>query len=468
MSYFTNTTAGTQELFDNSLLIPQIANYYDWSRLRNNSQFFAVMNNTGNITPTGDTELTIVDETDLTHKFELAAAQVVDIPALNSESTAFINLNTIAGITGLNGVFQVGDAFLIRGQADTVAGGRTATDHIDAIVRVTDVNSSGHVKFTTLYITPLSGTSYPTARLGKVSTTTNMTTVFLNYKIDEYDGDAPNPESIRPSFYYNYMQMFRRPYGKGIVEASHTTKYDNSIEYLGLMEMDQLMMQMSRALLFSQWGRPAAATSYHESVATYADGGTGNDYGVMMGIPGFLGTNSLSASSQCIYQVDTGTGVDFWNLRNWANSFTTGNTLKYGITSPTFADKIARAAYAVGYRPMDGVIEFPRWKWQYQEYNLGAIQLRLIVDRNLEWMTPKVYDSVNSRTVAQKNLLFAIDPQYFKMFYHQNKYLGVMAPGVYDIDTTNGSHKKKKEVKSAFSCMLSHKSAHGVYGITNA
>lgn len=468
MSYFTSPTAGTQELFDNTLLIPQIANYYDWGRLYTNSQFTALMNNLGNIAPAGDTEITFNDETDLTHKFTMATGQTMTIPAINAESAAFINLNTFTGLTTINGLYQVGDAFQVRAQVDVTAGNRTAADAVDIILRVTDVNSSGHVKFTTLYVTTDSAGAYTTCVIGNSTTAANMLPVFLQTKIDEYDGDAPNVESIRPSQYYNYMQMMRFPYGKGIVESSHTTKYDNSLDYLGLMEMDRLLMEMNRVLIFNPHGRAAAATSYNESSSALADGGTGADYGMCNGLTGLLNADALSASTTSPYRVDTGTSVDFWNLRAWANDFTTGNMVKYGLTSPSFADKIARAAYSVGYVPTTGSIEFPRWAWQYKEYDLGAIKLRLVVDRNMEWFTPKVRDTVNSRNVGQKNLLFAIDPEYFKIFYHQNKYLGVMAPGVYDIDTTNGSHKKKKECKVAFSCALWKKSAHGIYGLTNS
>ena len=458
MAYMTNPGEGTRELWDNDLLIPQIANYYDWGRLQMDSQFFAVMTNFGLADAINNTEVEIVGTAEYTNRLSVASGQTILIPAINSESAAYINFDTVSGTTGYRGIYQVGDAFYVRGDADGTEANRTDGDQVEAIVRISDVDSSGDYKLTTLWVTKDSASAYAAATL-------DTNTTLLNTKIDDFDGDAPDIELLRPDIGYNYMQMFRVPFGTGFVEKSQKHKYDNSMAYQGQISQDKIMMQINRALLFSTFGRNAASTATRETSSGLADGGTGLDYGHMKGLAGFLGANALG-SSDVISQIDTGSSVDFWNLRDWATGFTVGGMIKYAVCAPSFANDIARAAYDAGFRQVEGSIQFPRFEFKYKEYDLGVIRLRIIVDRNLEWMSPVVYDGTNY--AAAKKFLFAVDPQYFKIHFHNNDELGIMAPSLYKINTTNNSHKDKREWKAALTCALRKPQAHGIYGVTGS
>lgn len=463
MSYFTTPQAGTQEIFDNDLFIKQVANANDWSRLYQNSTFAATLLNMGQMEAYDSTEIIINTVTDATHKFSIADGQSVAIPNINSISTSFIDLDTLSGVSGVNGKFRVGEGFICHGESNGTGAAWTDADRLTAILRVEEVNAAGWIKWKTLDIT-VDGSSTKTGTTVDYGASTPHT-VFLACNIDEYDGDAPDVVYLRPENTTNAMQMFRVPFGQGMVADSVPKVYDGSMGYNSLIWLDQLYMKMNRALLFNTIGRPAAATSYQENNSGLADGGTGADYGITKGLAGFLGVNDLSAVD-VIGQVDTGTGVDFWNMRSWADQFSTGGTYKYAFTSAKMSTLIAKAAVEVGQDWQPFSIQFPRFTLSGMEYDMGTFRMRVIVDRNFGWAGPSVSDGTN--TAKHEKYLFLIDPEYAKAYFHKNKTMGVMAPRIYDVGTTNGSHLMKKEAKAMMGFALWRESAHGVYGITGS
>ena len=458
MTLFTNPGAGTSELFNSELLQDQVANMYNWGRLQSNSRFFSLFSNIGVGQSFENTEFEIVGTADYNTKITLAASQSLAVAAINAES-AFIDMDTAFGVSGLNGSYKVGDAFVGFGYCSAATGSRSAGDRLNLTLLVSDVNSLGLPKFKTMYITKNGSGAYTAATM----TQANGGLTLILTKIDELDGDAPDIELLRPTIDYNCMQMFRVPYGQGKVAGSAKTKYDNSLAYQSLIEQDKLFRMIDAALLFGQKNRPAnTMTSFRESSSGIADGGTGEDRSLMKGLAGFLGIEDLSASS-VVSQIDSGSDVDFWSLKSWASNFVVGNEMKYAFAGSAFADKLEQAAARVHQYPIDGEISFPRITFQFKEYNLGNITIRVIRNRNMEVMGQKVYDGTSH--ASPTHYMMVIDPEYFKINYHANAYFGIMAPSLYDIDVTNNSHKDKKEWKACLSCSLWKPQAHGVYGI---
>jgi hypothetical protein len=462
MAFFTNPGAETQELFSGELLQEQVRNRYDWGRLNQGSPFHALLANV-RVGSLAETSYMINNEYDFPHKMTLDSAQTTFIPALNAESPVFIDLNAKFVESSLNGSFQVGDCFQVRGEADGTEAGRTDADQIEALVRISEVNGSGHVKWVTLDITADNNSALTTGATLDTGATTNAT--FLLTKCDEYSGDSPNPISLYTDYNYNFMQMIRMPFIKSKINT--TTTYDNSLEYLGLNVMDQLMMAIERQIVFSKNGRPADATT---DVSRSTIGGTGADYGTTNGLAGYMGLHNLAATTnRTIQQIEAGTTVDFWDLRDWAVKFDKGG-VKWALTSPSFANLLAKTALEFGAKWQPMSVQFPQFKLDYIQYDLGVVKINVITSRQLEYASPIVVGSDSggtARTAAHKNFLLAIDPSYIELLYHQSK-MGIMAPSFHDVMIANNPHSDKKEAKACFSLSMWNQSAHGVFGITGA
>ena len=416
----------TYTLSNASLLIPQVANKYNWAEMYRNSTFYTLLNQLGMIDAfKGDFKVEINKTTGRASIY--TTTNTLTVSNTVGGSSAALDLETLVGFP--SGMVRVGTAFHIRGTVGS-------TD-VTAQVRVASGSAGAWVVETV-------------AKEGTVGAFVTGAKVILS-DVAEYGGSAPESEDFYPTQDSNVMQMFDLAFGKNMVALSQTTKFDNSLEYLGLEIQDRLFRMINNQLLFGVAAREPQS---------------GKDYGVMKGLPAFMGLADTSAvTNGVVGKVDTGTTVDFWNLVDWLNARTMGSERLLCITSPSFATKIAKAAAAVNETARTVTVEFPRVSITKKEYSVGDHILSIVTDRNLESASPKFTDWTN--TAAHQNMLFAIDTDNFKLSYHDNAELGLMTPSIRDIEQVRDKRVKERHMTAALSCAMWKLPSHGAYGITN-
>jgi len=420
-------------LMENKAIIERNRNHSDWLGSMDDSALFVLLNNIGLISAEGNVKFGVNQTTGLPDDFVLAGTvqaparaqgQIDDHAASNPSSP--MNLENLIGI----------DEFAIRvGMTFNLSQGANY-----ASIRV-DSGSTHSWSIRTLSSSAPAGvdmdfTSGSLAMLGDSAV---------------YRAGAPEAQEFAPSREYNVMQMFDLAWGNEMVANSQNTKYDNSIVLQGREQMKRLHKMMNRAMIYN---------------TDYKIPGLGTDNnGQMKGIAGWLGINNTEdfGAYDPVTKIDSGTTVDFWNLRAWADRFTMGNKNKLAVTSAAFSTKLAQAAASVGETVRTKTIEFPRFNAFIRTIDLGNIVLNLIVDRNLDKFTPYMYDG----TLAgrQKDMLIAIDRDSFKIQYHDNDKLGLLTPTVREVKSINDERMVKMHALSAMSTALWKKPAHGVYAL---
>ena len=415
----------SQELYTDDDVVVKASNYYNWGGIKDDAAFYTFLNNLGMVESEGNIKFEINQSKSLRDRFATDAAFTL---AAVDAVTAGVDLE-VAFNPAPDFALRVGMAFHVIG---TIAG----TANSQALFRI-DSGSANSWNIRTL-----SGTA------GEISTTATI----LVSDIAEYSAGSPAPQEFKPSRSYNVMQMMDMAYGNGMVANSQDTKYDNSIDYQGREVQNELMIAMNRALLMNTTARMPVS---------------GQDYGVMQGLPGFFNLSDTSGITDGVTgKVDSGVSVDFWNMRAWADSFTVGNRSKLAITSAHFSTEIAKAAAEAGETVRTKEIAFPRFNAMVRQIDLGNITLNLIVDRNLDVAAPIFSDGTN--TAAYNKMLFAVDRDSFKLKYHLNKKLGLLMPTVRDVAPTNDERTTKKHILTGFSCAAWKLPSHGAYGITGS
>jgi len=411
------------DLYDDSDIVVKTRNYYNWGGIKDDASFYTFLNNLGMIEAEGNI------------KFEINQSQSMRDRFLTDVAFTLAAVDSVETGINLEAAFSPAPDFALRvGMAFHVIGTIGGTANSQALFRI-DAGSANSWTIRTL-----SGTA------GEISTGATL----LVSDIAEYTAGSPNPIEFKPSRDYNVMQMMDMAYGNGMVANSQDTKYDNSIDYQGREVQNELMIAMNRALLMNTTARMPVAG--------------GQDYGVMKGLPGFFGLSDTSGVTDGVVgKVDTGSSVDFWNLRSWADSFTVGNRNKLAVTSAHFSTEIAKAAAEAGETVRTKEIAFPRFNAMVRQVDLGNITLNLIVDRNLDVAAPIFSDGTN--TAASNKMLFAIDRDAFKLKYHNNKKLGLLMPTVREVAPTNDERSTKKHIITGFSCAAWKLPSHGAYGI---
>ncbi len=450
MTLYTNPSAGVQDLFDNERFVEQVANFYNWNRLYSNASFFTLLMNLGKVGFQNSTEVLINTDTELPNYFTGAAGNSIAIPGLDKTSSSFIDLNTFAGETNLD-EFHIGDAFFVKGTSDGTGAGSDG-DVIEALVRIVDI-SSGNVKFKTLQMTDDSTTD-------DVLDDDEVTVEFIRTKIDEYSNDAPDYTKFRPGKDYNHFCMKRLSLGASKVELASEATYDNSLNPMMMDQNDMLNMYIDRDILYSKTSRPAADSAFRGGT------GTGGDYGIMKGIPGFLGCDDLS-SSDAISSIVAAGEFDYWKLAEFAAKFTIGNSMKWAICSPSFSVKLAKVALeSMDVSVANRTIEFPRFTLNYKQYTIGPITFNVIIDRNLARFTPVISDGTN--TVDGDQFMFVVDDEFIELLFFDLKANGgIMSPKLVDLrpENQNGTLAEKYEWRSMPSMKMSRIGAHGVFGV---
>jgi len=414
-------------------IVEKTLNQQDWLGSLDDAYLFTLLNNLGMVGAEGNVKFGVNQTTGLPDDYTLAAtltapaktaAQIAAHGSSNPSSA--MDLETILGISEF--AIRVGMAFNLS-QAAKYAVVRVESGTTNAWV-IRTLSSSGAADATVAF------TSGALAMLSDNAV---------------YRAGAPEAQEFKPERLYNAMQMFDLAYGNEMVANSQDTKYDNSIILQGREQMKRLHKMMNRALIYN---------------TDYKVPGTGTDNtGQMNGIAGWLGLADSSSFSTYdpTVQINSGTSVDFWNLREWADKFSMGNKNKLALTSAEFSTKIAQAASAAGETIRSQTIEFPRFNAFIRSIDLGNITLNLMVDRSMSKFTPYMNDG--TLTATQKNVLIAIDRDSFKLQYHNNDQLGLLTPTVRNVAQTNDERMVKSHVLAGMSTALWKKPAHGAYAL---
>ena len=426
----TNPSQGTYDLYNNDQVIRAVLNGTKWGEFQNGSKFYALMMALGAYDFTGNSQIDIVKGAGVPAKFTTAA----DIDTGTATSVTFANL------TGV----QAGDI---------IPGDVLKFDGEDGVLRVDSVTTT-QINFTVLVTNTTGGTTADTIDSG---------TKGYWYSADEYDGDAPVSTNYSPDFMQNYMQMFRRSWGKGYVDQSQNTIFDNSVEYLVELGVKKMFKEIDYTLLFSEYGQAVAS---------------GQDYGLTRGLPWFLDLANAGTFTderdQAVTNVDTGTTFTTFGLKRWASQITEGSNMKMAVMSQSCLDEItetvASLSSTVVYRKND--LDLPGFNRDGWVMDLGDYQFRVVVDRNMDQFD-HVFSGApvaggSAARAAHKKYFLAIDPENCKIAYHVNKRLGIMAPRVVDVDNTRNLHKDEKEVKAALSLGMQNLPSHGAYGVTGS
>jgi len=414
-------------------IVKKTLNQQDWLGSLDDAHLFVLLNNLGMVGAEGNVQFGVNQTTGLPDDFTLAATltapartagQIAAHKASNVSSA--MDLETILGISEF--AIRVGMTFNLS-QAAKYASIRVDSGTTNAWV-IRTLTSSGAADATVAF------TSGSLAMLGDSAT---------------YRAGAPAAQEFKPTREDNVMQMFDLAYGNEMVANSQETRYDNDIVLQGREQMKRLHKMMNRAMIYN---------------TDYKIPGLGTDNnGQLKGIAGWLGLADSSSfgTYDPTVQIDSGTSVDFWSLRRFADKFSMGNKNKLAVTSATFSTKIAQAAAAAGETVRTKTIEFPRFNAFIRSVDLGNIVLNLVVDRSMDKFTPYMNDG--TLTATQKNVMIAIDRDSFKIQYHNNKKLGLLTPTVRNVAMTNDERMTKMHVLSGMSTALWKKPAHGAYAL---
>jgi len=423
-----------KDLMADDNIVYDIKNKQDWLGTNDDAKLFSMLNNLGNVEAEGNVKFGVNQTTGVPDDYVLGSTLTIAQKTTGQKaahSAGDLNASTV----DLETILQITSFALRPGMAFNLS-----QDAKEALVRI---ESGG----TNAWFVRTINISTTNASMDFTSGATAMLSDLANYA----DG-APASQEFKPEYEWNAMQLIDFAYGNEMITNSQDTTYDNSIIIQGKEQMKRAHKVLNRAVLYNtDYTLPGLGAVKNSAT---------------MGLPGWLNfDNTSTVSSELLSnnKIDTGSTVDFWSMRKWGDKFSMGSMNKLCVTSATFSTKIAQAAASVSETVRTKEIEFPRFNVFVRQINLGNITLNLIVDRNLDKRTPHLTDGTLKAT--QKDMLFAIDRESFKLKYHLNDKLGLLTPTVRSVPQVNDERVSKMHIIAGMGTSLWKKPAHGVYAL---
>jgi len=435
------------ELYDAGSLREQVLNYTDWGGLYTYPTSFAMFSKLGAMGTSPNSKITYNNTTGVKRIITAAANCIVAAPA----ASVSINLDTVSGET-INDDYRVGDAFQINGYTSD-----TVTTKESAVVIIIDSDPAGGWICKTLWTSTAAGITFD------FDSTAGDTLLSLTNS-EDYNGAAPEAISIAPTQGYNWMQLYRQPYGVTNTAESSDKLFGNMRSITSKEAESRLFGSLNHDILFSN------TTLKPKGDESGGASGTGGGFGMMGGLPYLLGASALQNSTAKYHAFAAefspttaahgaaiiGAYYDFCDKFN-----DSGKSLLF-VTSSSMRKLLRQAVTLTGTTMYTGEYILPdATKIYFEEINFGNMSLKFVVDgalgnENAPYIT-------NGTTYASKNFFgYALNMEHVGISYRNRKDYGIMAPKDFVIDQIRNKYQFESEWVAECTLGMVNQHEHGI------